>query len=85
MAPAPSWSHQEIVGAFYRYLYTYVTSSDLGGVFVAPIDVELAPNVVFQPDVVVLLKESRDKFEGTPYRRCSRSGGGGRFTWKCNA
>ena len=63
MAPAPSWSHQEIVGAFYRYLYTYVTSSDLGGVFIAPIDVELAPNVVFQPDVVVLLKESRDKLK----------------------
>lgn len=63
MAPAPSWSHQEIVGAFYRYLYGYVTSSGLGGVFVAPIDVELAPNVVFQPDVVVLLKESRHKLK----------------------
>ena len=59
MTPSPSWSHQEVVGAFYRYLYTYVTSTGLGGVFVAPIDVELAPEDVFQPDVVVLLKASR--------------------------
>jgi Uma2 family endonuclease len=61
MTPAPSWFHQEIVGAFYRYLYVHVTSTELGGAFVAPIDVELAPNMVFQPDVVVLLKKSREK------------------------
>jgi len=64
MTPSPSWSHQEVVGAFYRYLYTYVTSTGLGGVFVAPIDVELAPEDVFQPDVVVLLKASREKLMG---------------------
>lgn len=61
MSPSPSWFHQEVVGAFYRYLYAHVKSEDLGGVLVAPIDVELAPNTVFQPDVVVLLKANRKK------------------------
>ena len=61
MTPAPSWLHQEIVGAFYRYLYAHVTATGLGGAFVSPIDVELAVNIVFQPDVVVLLKRSREK------------------------
>lgn len=32
-------------------------------VFVAPLDVELAPKDVFQPDVVVLLKANRDKLK----------------------
>ena len=63
MAPSPSWSHQEVVGRFFRYLSTFVEAADLGGAFVAPIDVELAPNVVFQPDVVILLKESRNKLQ----------------------
>jgi hypothetical protein len=56
MAPALSWSHQEVTGAFYRHLYDYVASNGLGGAFITPVDVELAPDTVFQPDVVVLLK-----------------------------
>jgi Uma2 family endonuclease len=64
MTPAPSWSHQEIVLEIASYLRTYLHSMRLGGVFVAPVDVELAPNRVFQPDVVVLLKEHRDKLSG---------------------
>ena len=64
MTPSPSWSHQEIVGRLFRYLSTYVESANLGGVFVAPIDVELSPDRVFQPDVVVLLKTSREKLKG---------------------
>lgn len=63
MTPAPSWSHQEIVGEFFAYLRTYIRTSGLGSVFVAPVDVELAPNVVFQPDVVVLLKSSGKKLK----------------------
>ena len=63
MTPAPSWSHQEIVGRFFRFLSAYVESTGLGGAFVAPIDVELSPDDVFQPDIVVLLKESREKLK----------------------
>ncbi len=64
MTPSPSWSHQEIVGRLFRYLSTYVETANLGGVFIAPIDVELAPDNVFQPDVVVLLKTGREKLRG---------------------
>ncbi len=63
MTPAPSWSHQEIVGEIFAYLRSYVRTAGLGGVFTAPIDVELAPKNVFQPDVVVLLKASREKLK----------------------
>jgi Uma2 family endonuclease len=61
MTPAPSWSHQEVVLEVASYLRTYIRSAGLGGVFVAPIDVELTPKDVFQPDIVVLLKQSREK------------------------
>jgi Uma2 family endonuclease len=63
MTPAPSWSHQEIVLEIASYLRTYLRKTGLGGAFVAPIDVELSPHDVFQPDIVVLLKESREKLK----------------------
>jgi Uma2 family endonuclease len=63
MSPSPSWSHQEIVGRFFSYLSSYAETAGIGGAFVAPLDVELAPNTVFQPDVVVLLKASRKKLK----------------------
>jgi Uma2 family endonuclease len=61
MSPSPGWSHQEIVGEIFAHLRTYLRTTELGGVFMAPLDVELAPNTVFQPDVVVLLKASHKK------------------------
>jgi len=61
MPPAPSWSHQEIVGEIFAYLRDHVRTAGLGGVFMSPIDVELWPRAVFQPDVVVLLKANGEK------------------------
>jgi Uma2 family endonuclease len=63
MSPSPNWPHQEIAGAFYRHLYSYVESRGIGGAFTAPLDVQLGPKDVFQPDVVVLLKTSREKLK----------------------
>lgn len=63
MSPSPSWSHQEIIGEIFAHLRTYLRTTELGGVFMAPIDVELAPNTVFQTDVVVLLKTSHKKLK----------------------
>ena len=63
ISPSPSWSHQEIVGEIFSHLRTYLRTTGSGGAFMAPIDVELAPNVVFQPDVVVLLKANRKKLK----------------------
>ncbi len=63
MTPSPSWSHQEIVGEIFAHLRAYVHETAIGGVLMAPLDVELASHTVFQPDVVVLRKASRRKLK----------------------
>lgn len=55
MTPAPNLAHQNCVGNFFYYLRQYIALVGLGRVFVAPTDVGLAPKVVVQPDVVVVL------------------------------
>ena len=61
MAPAPSPEHQEIVLEIASYLRTHVKLAGLGRVFPAPIDVDLGPKNVFQPDVVVVLNAHLDR------------------------
>lgn len=61
MTPAPSSWHQRAVGRFYYYLSTYVTLAGAGEAFISPIDVELAPNNVVQPDVLVILQDHLDR------------------------
>jgi hypothetical protein len=63
MAPSPSWSHQGVVGEIFAYLRTHVKLTGLGKGFMAPLDVELAPNTVVQPDVIVLLNASLAKLK----------------------
>ena len=41
----------------------HVRTHALGGVFTAPIDVELTPENMFQPDVIVLLKEHGNRLQ----------------------
>lgn len=61
MAPAPSPWHQDIVLEIVSALRTHVKLAGLGRVFTAPIDVELAPKNVFQPDIVVVLNAHMDR------------------------
>jgi Uma2 family endonuclease len=61
MAPSPNEWHQSAVGEFFSYLRTYVKLAGLGRVYFAPFDVELAYNVVVQPDVLVVLNENLSK------------------------
>ncbi len=61
MAPAPNPMHQSISGRLYLYLYQNVESSDLGKVFYAPLDVQLATNTIVQPDLLVLLNANLGK------------------------
>lgn len=58
MAPAPGAPHQTTVGWFIFYLTTHVQIKGLGRVLPAPFDVELAPNFVVQPDVLVVLNDN---------------------------
>src|SRR5216684_3877385 len=57
MTPAPTPEHQDIVGEIYASLRTHIKLTGFGRVFTGPIDVELEPKNVFQPDVVVVLNE----------------------------
>jgi Uma2 family endonuclease len=61
MSPSPSPAHQSVVNWIAFYLTQYVLLTDLGRVFSAPLDVELAPNKVVQPDVLVLLNKNLNK------------------------
>ena len=55
MAPTPTPEHQDIVGEFFSALRTHIKLAGLGRVFMAPIDVDLGPKNVYQPDLVVIL------------------------------
>ena len=67
----PDIPHQEVLGEIFSYLRTHVKLAGLGLVRIAPFDVELAPNVVVQPDVLVVLNTNLDivldsRIIGTP-------------------
>ncbi len=71
MAPAPTPEHQDIVGEIYVALRAYVKLAGLGRVFMGPIDVQLSPENMFQPDLVVLLnahleRVAEKKITGAP-------------------
>jgi Uma2 family endonuclease len=55
MSPAPDGPHQDAVLRIAHYLLMHVEFAGLGKVRVAPFDVQLSPNDVFQPDVFVVL------------------------------
>ena len=55
---APSEGHQASDIRIGHYLFEHVELKGLGRVYVAPFDVELAPDTVVQPDVIVVLKRN---------------------------
>jgi len=61
MAPSPNDSHQETAYLIATYLMMHVKFNHLGKVFGAPFDVELAEKIVFQPDVLVVLSEHKER------------------------
>jgi Uma2 family endonuclease len=61
MAPSPNRWHQKAAGRIFAYLLEYVEDAGLGEVYDAPFDVLLAPDVVVQPDVLVVLNANREK------------------------
>jgi Uma2 family endonuclease len=60
MTPAPGIPHQNAVLQLSHYLIIYVKNVGIGKVFLAPIDMELTPKKVFQPDVAVVLNARLD-------------------------
>jgi len=61
MTPAPSPQHQRVGFRIAKRLSIYIEATDQGEVFIAPLDVELAPKTVVQPDVFILLKANPAK------------------------
>jgi Uma2 family endonuclease len=60
MTPPPTPGHQSISIRISYYLFAHVELAGLGRVFAAPIGVELAPENMFEPDVVVILNAHVD-------------------------
>src|SRR5712691_7977283 len=63
MAPAPNPGHQDIVLEIASYLRTHIKLAGLGRVFPSPVDVELGPKNVYQPDIIVVLNEHLDRVQ----------------------
>jgi Uma2 family endonuclease len=55
MAPAPSPEHQSITVRIAYYLFPHIDLAGIGKLLTAPLDVELEPKNVYQPDLVVVL------------------------------
>ncbi len=71
MSPAPSAEHQRSSKKIFLKLYEFIEKSNLGEVLYSPIDVYLDDENVYQPDIVVVLKDSKAKIvekgiEGAP-------------------
>src|SRR5436309_3909099 len=61
MTPAPTPDHQSITLRLSYYFFVHVELVGLGRVLPGPIDVELGPKNVFQPDIVVVLNAHLDR------------------------
>jgi len=60
MAPPPTPEHQDVSRLLVYYLTTHIHLPGLGRVYHAPIGVELAPDKIVEPDIVVVLKDHLD-------------------------
>ena len=62
-APVPDIPHQDALLRFGSYLLVHVEFSNLGKVVIAPADVVLSSNNVYQPDVFVVLNAHLDRVQ----------------------
>ena len=70
VTPSPGLPHQGVVGALHVALHAFLQRERTGKVFVSPSDVELAPELLVQPDVFVISTHEwmRGLAEGNPVR-----------------
>ena len=60
VTPAPTASHQEIVGRLYRWLSDYLAQHPVGHAMFSPADISWGEDILVQPDVfVAALDEAR--------------------------
>jgi Uma2 family endonuclease len=69
VTPSPSGIHQFAVTLLWKSLYEYLARNPVGRALTSPLDVELEPNSITQPDVVVVpLEEWRRMRHEMPVR-----------------
>ena len=71
VSPVPNVKHQLVIGRLSRLLANFVDDRNLGVVFGSPLDVRLAEQRVFQPDIVFVAHErlailGEQEVEGAP-------------------
>ena len=54
VTPGPHWSHQDLVGELFVRLREYLRSTNVGKVYLSPLDVKLEPGLVMQPDLLAV-------------------------------
>ena len=54
---APNVPHQWLIGRIYRDLWRLLDSRSAGDAYVSPVDVELTPHDIVQPDVLAVRRE----------------------------
>lgn len=63
MSPAPTSTHQLILGTLFYQLYGFVEKNNLGQVILAPVDVYLNRRNAYQPDIIFIANENRNKLQ----------------------
>lgn len=58
MSPSPTTIHQKILNKINVSLYNYLEEHPMGEVFIAPYDVHLDEENVFQPDIIFISTEN---------------------------
>jgi Uma2 family endonuclease len=71
MSPSPNPTHQRVVRRLMVAVQRYLDVHPLGELFVAPLDVYLSETETYQPDLFVVMEESKkiiaeSKIEGAP-------------------
>lgn len=60
MSPGPSVKHQDLLGAIYIKLQSWVKSKKLGKVLMAPLDVHFDEKEVYQPDLLFISNQKAE-------------------------
>src|SRR5262245_32396106 len=61
MTPAPTVTHQTLLGRFHLAIGNFLASSPIGRVLLAPTDVVLSPTDVVQPDLLFISEAHYDR------------------------
>jgi len=65
-SPAPSRIHQKFLGRLFNVVATHVERNSLGEVYFAPVDVQLFPHDIVQPDLIFIRSDRLHIYRDNP-------------------